>query len=245
MEKRISALVAKAVRNYSMIKPGEKVLAAVSGGKDSLAMLHILKELSRRKDSRFELHAASIRTDFHCAGCVHRATLTRVFEEMGVVYHFRDIKVLDAKKRTSCFWCSWNRRKALFELAHGLGIRKIAFGHHKDDIIETSLLNLFFHGEISSMTPRQELFAGKIVVIRPLCFIEEEQIKSFVKVRNFPSQLCQCPFGADSKRRLIKEKIRQASDGWPTLAVRDKLFQGFSRAVCVKGAKAHKTGICI
>ncbi len=248
MNNHLAALVVEAVRHYGMIEPGEKILAAVSGGKDSLTLLHILNELSHRKESRFELRAVHIRTDFHCGGCVHREALSQIFEGMGIAYYFRKTFVLDEKKRTNCFWCSWNRRKTLFELAHKLGIRKIAFGHHKDDIIETSLLNLFFHGEISSMIPRQELFSGKIVIIRPLCFVEEEQIRSFARERNFPTQLCQCPFGAASKRRLIKEVIKSLSAKWPTLKVRDSLFQSFSNSGGYSAGKRkakRQMGICI
>jgi tRNA(Ile)-lysidine synthase TilS/MesJ len=98
------------------------------------------------------------------------------------------------------------------------------------------------------MNPRQKLFAGKIVIIRPLCFVEEEQIRVFAREHNFPAQLCQCPFGAASKRKLIKEAIKGLSSRWPALEVRDNLFQSFSNSGGYSSGK-HKAqrrmGICI
>lgn len=248
MDNSILSDVSKAIRHYGMIEPGDKVLAAVSGGKDSLTMLNILNTLSHKKASRFELVAAHIRTDFHCSSCMHRELLTEIFAGMGITCFFREIKVLDKQRQTNCFWCSWNRRKALFTLAGQLGINKIAFGHHKDDIIETSLLNLFFQGEISAMRPRQELFGGKIVIIRPLCFVEEGKIRLFAQEHNFPSKLCRCPFGAVSKRRLIKGLINDLAISPSGCQVRDNLFKSFCRinaGANLKQDLKEQAGICI
>ncbi len=203
----ISNRIGKAIADYDLIRDKDKILVAVSGGKDSLSMLKLLNERRKWAPVNYKLFAAHIETDFGCAGRAHARGLKRIFESYGIPYYFEKIKVKDGKKATSCFWCSWNRRKALFMLADKLGCKKIAFGHHMDDITETLLLNMFYHGEFSAMNPRQELFKGKIVVIRPLCYVEEDVIKRFAKEMKFPSQLCRCPNAQTSKRRMMKDFI--------------------------------------
>lgn len=215
MPKKVSSAsmrvqIEEAIKTYKLIEEGDSILAAVSGGKDSLTMLSFLHEMRGNAGVGFELFAAHIKTDFHCGGCSHRSVLSGIFEKMGLEYRFKDIQVLDEKRQTNCFWCSWNRRKALFEIAHELGCNKVAFGHHKDDIVETALLNLFYQGEISAMKPKQELFKGIITIIRPLCFTAESDIINYAKEKGFPEQLCKCPFGMTSKRKVVKQLLKDA-----------------------------------
>jgi tRNA 2-thiocytidine biosynthesis protein TtcA len=226
---RINSGIGKAISDYNLIEEGDRILIAVSGGKDSLTLLTLLKEIQRWAPVKFELFAAHINTDFHCASCVHEDTLTKIFKEKKIEYFFRDIKVLDENGNTSCFWCSWSRRKALFELAGELDCNKVALGHHKDDIVETILLNLLYKGEISAMNPNQEMFKGKLTIIRPLCYTEEKVIKKFAKESGFPQQLCQCPFGRDSKRKYIKDFIREAEKNTPGLNIKTNIFKSISR----------------
>ena len=168
-----------------------------------------------------------VETDFRCGGCVHTKVLKKFFEDIGVKYHFKKIKVLDENRRTSCFWCSWNRRKALFLAADKFGCNKIALGHHKDDIVETLLLNIFYHGEFAAMNPRQELFGGKVTIIRPLCYVEEENMRKFAKESGFPSQMCRCPNADTSKRRLMKEFVRKMERDCKY--VKTNIFKSISR----------------
>lgn len=205
----ISNRIGKAIADYNLIEDKDKILVAVSGGKDSLSMLKLLNERRRWAPVDYDLFAVHIETDFRCAGCVHTKALKKIFEDSGIPYHFERIKIRNKNKTVSCFWCSWNRRKALFTLAEKTGCTKIAFGHHQDDIVETLLLNMFYHGEFSAMNPRQELFGGKIVIIRPLCYVEENNLKKFAKESKFPSQLCRCPNSQISKRRIMKEFIEK------------------------------------
>ncbi len=233
----ISNRIGKAIADYNLIENKDKILVAVSGGKDSLSMLKLLNERRRWAPIDYDLFAVHIETDFRCARCVHTKTLKKIFEDSGIPYHFERIKIRNKNearsfhssernpapripalkggdlgrrdKTVSCFWCSWNRRKALFTLAEKTGCTKIAFGHHQDDIVETLLLNMFYHGEFSAMNPRQELFGGKIVIIRPLCYVEENSLKKFAKESKFPSQLCRCPNSQVSKRRIMKKFIEK------------------------------------
>ena len=225
----ISARIGKAIGDYSLIEKGDRILIAVSGGKDSLTLLKLLRQRQRWSPVRYEIFAAHIQTDFVCASCTHTDVLEKLFEGMGIEYRMRKIKVLDKNKKTSCFWCSWNRRKALFEIAGKLGCTKLALGHHKDDIVETTLLNLLFQGEFSTMNPRQELFSGELAIIRPLCYVEEYHIKKFAKENEFPSKLCKCPFGQDSKRKLIKEFISDTERKSPRTNIKTNIFKSLSR----------------
>lgn len=226
---KINSRIGKSLGDYDLIEDGDRILVAVSGGKDSLSLLSFLKKIQKWAPVDYEVFAAHISTDFHCGECTHEDVLTGMFEKMDVEYVFRKIKVLDEKGGTTCFWCSWNRRKALFDIASELGCNKVALGHHKDDIAETMLLNLLYKGEISAMNPRQELFGGQITLIRPLCYVEEELIKQFAKESGFPEQLCKCPFGNNSKRKHVKHFIKETQNKTPEINIKTNILKSLSR----------------
>jgi tRNA 2-thiocytidine biosynthesis protein TtcA len=161
--------------------------------------------------------------------CQHPKILSEHFNRLGVNYHIEKVDILKGKSRKdiTCFWCSWNRRKALFEVAERFGCNKVALGHHKDDIIETILLNLFFNGEVSAMSPRQELFKGKIVIIRPLAYIEEDTIVRFARTAGFPHQRCVCPNSVTSNRTRITNIIRELEKACP--GVKTNIFRSVQR----------------
>jgi tRNA 2-thiocytidine biosynthesis protein TtcA len=234
----ISNRIGRAIADYNLIEHGDRILVAVSGGKDSLALLRLLNERRRWAPIDYSLTAAHIVTDYRCSACVHSEVLKDYFDDHGIESHFEKIKILDSKRRSSpsCFWCAWNRRKALFQLAGRLNIRKIAFGHHMDDITETLLLNIFYHGEFSAMNPVQELFGGRIVIIRPLCYVEEDALRRFAKEENFPSQLCRCPNSELSKRRAMKNIIRDIEKD--CRYVKTNIYRSMARI------KADYIGIC-
>jgi len=223
----ISTRIGRAIQDYKLIEDKDKILVAVSGGKDSLSMLKLLKERKNWAPVDYELIAMHVETDHRCAACVHTKTLKRFFEDNGIKYHFEKIKVLEKGKKISCFWCSWNRRKALFLAADRLGCNKVALGHHQDDIVETLLLNIFYHGEFSAMNPRQELFGGKVTIIRPLCYVEEGFLRKFALESGFPSQLCKCPNSETSKRRLMKKFIKTIGATCPHVKI--NLFRSIGR----------------
>ncbi len=226
---KINSLIGKAIAEHDLIKDGDKILVAVSGGKDSLTLLQMLKKIQGWAPVKFELFAAHVVTDFHCASCTHKETLVDFFNKTETPYFFKKIKVLDEEGKTDCFWCSWNKRKALFETAKENGCNKIAFGHHKDDIAETILLNMFYKGEMSSMKANQEMFGGEITIIRPLCFVEESLIETFAKENEYPSKLCKCPFGAKSKRKLIKGILSEIQSKSPGVNISTNITRSISR----------------
>ena len=223
----ISNRIGRAIADYDLIKDKDRILVAVSGGKDSLTMLRLLNERRKWAPVDYELIAVHIKTDYHCGGCMHKEVLKGVFEKEGIKYRFKNIKIMTKGRKVSCFWCSWNRRKALFTLADKLGCNKVALGHHQDDIVETLLLNMFYHGEFSAMNPRQELFGGKIVIIRPLCYVEEDVIRKFALESSFPSQLCKCPNSQTSRRRMMKDFIKKVQGECEYVKL--NLFRSISR----------------
>lgn len=223
----ISNRIGRAIADYNLIEDKDKILVAVSGGKDSLSLLRLLNERRKWAPVSYKLVAVHIESDYK-GGCnAGKKELKKIFEKEGVEYRFEKIKLLESKRKVSCFWCSWNRRKALFTLADRLGCSKVALGHHMDDILETLLLNIFYHGEFAAMNPKQELFKGKIVIIRPLCYVEEKSLKRFAKECGFKSQVSTCPNAQVSKRRVMKDFIKKIEKDCSY--VKTNIFRSVSR----------------
>jgi tRNA 2-thiocytidine biosynthesis protein TtcA len=191
-----------------MLSDGDKIAVAVSGGKDSLTLLKVLDDRKKFVPIKYELLAVHIDLGYPRS---YAKPLEKYFKKSGVRYHIEKVDILKKipKKEISCFWCSWNRRKALFKVANRFGCTKVALGHHKDDIIETILMNLFFQGEISAMAPKQKLFHGKITLIRPLAYVEKYLIERFAKEEKFPRQACKCPNSLVSNRTRMTKIIRE------------------------------------
>lgn len=200
--------VGKAIWDFKMLKEGDKVLVGVSGGKDSLCLLRIMQERARFVPIKIDVIACFVDMGF---SWIDKDILIKHFEELSIPYIIA--KAPDQWKGKTedfgCFWCSWNRRKALFDLARDIKANKIAFAHHMDDIIETILLNLFFQGEIGTMQPCQEMFKGELDIIRPLAYVEEAELLRLSEILELPVISSQCPHGETSKRRLVKGIIQE------------------------------------
>ena len=234
MSKRLSRLgsqisnkIGKAIGAYNLIEAGDKILIGISGGKDSLTLLTLLKERQRWAPVKYDLHAAYISSNAYRGDAAHKKALKKIFEELEIPYSFDKISIQYEKKKANCFWCSWNRRKALFDLAEELECNKLALGHHKDDIVETTLLNMFFLGDFSTMNPRQEIFEGKLVIIRPLVYCEEKETAKFAHESNFPTLGRTCPYGLDTNRKYIKSLINSTQKRIPV--IKNNIFRSISR----------------
>jgi tRNA 2-thiocytidine biosynthesis protein TtcA len=209
-EKEIRSLMGKAIHRFGLIQDGDRILVGVSGGKDSLTLLHLLQERRKRVPIDYELIPVHIDLGFDS----RRAEILKgFFESRGFPYHieFTDIgrRANSPENRENpCFLCSWERRKRIFHLAYRLKCNKVALGHHKDDIIETLLLNIFYSGEISTMLPLQPLFKGKITLIRPLALVEERKIERFAREMGLPVGPSGCPSSGKTKRNEMKELIK-------------------------------------
>lgn len=208
-EKKLRGLVGKAIHYYDLIQEGDRILVGVSGGKDSLSLLQLLFERRNRVPIKYEIIASHIDLGF---GTKQAHLLKNHFEKMGIKYHieFTDIGIRansTENRENPCFLCSWERRKRLFKIAQELKCNKIALGHHKDDVIETFLLNIFYSSEISTMLPIQRLFNGKITIIRPLVLVEEKMLKRYASEKDLPFGSIGCPVSGKTKRAEIKRLI--------------------------------------
>ena len=209
VKKEIKRLVGKAIHIHQMIKDGDHVMVAVSGGKDSLALLWLLRDRIKRIPIEYAITAVHVDPGF---GGNSADQLESFFSNHN--FEYRIIKTdigLKAhgpeNRENPCFLCSRLRRKMLFELAAEIGCNRIAFGHHKDDLIETFFLNVFYGASISTMLPVQELFGGKLIIIRPLYLADEDLIKRYAQSIGFPEINLGCPTAGSSKREEIKNTL--------------------------------------
>jgi tRNA 2-thiocytidine biosynthesis protein TtcA len=203
--------VGKALHQYDMISNGDRRVVGLSGGKDSLTLLTILKERQPRILVKYALFAVCIDPGFE--GGLSEA-LAAYCDENGfkLIVEHTDYGVLahsSTNRENPCFLCSRLRRKRLFEIADELKCNKLALGHNKDDIIETLFLNMCYSGEISTMVPFQSFFRGKFTVIRPLAFADEDIISRFAAEKGFPVFVNPCPSANESKRHEIKTLLNQ------------------------------------
>lgn len=201
----------KAVMDYRMLEAGDRVLVGVSGGMDSLALLDLLNSPMVHITSDFSLLAVHIDMGFDEKYEGHHI-LEDFLKAGGYEYVLEksDIGPLshsDYNRKNPCFLCSRLRRKRLFEIAADHGCNKVTLAHHKDDIIETLLINIFYGREISTMVPNQSIFGGKLHIIRPLAYIKEDLVKKYGKQRGLPEIENLCPTSRISKRAIIKQLL--------------------------------------
>lgn len=201
-----------AVNEFGLLADGDRVLAAVSGGKDSLSLLHLLVEHRRFFPIDFDLEVAHVVSDFAPDATGTRDMVAEVCDRYGVPCTFPDIGIMTDEQGNpctpSCFWCAWNRRQALFDLCVRRGFTRLALGHHLDDVAETTLLNLAYHGTLETMLPKRAFFDGKFDVIRPLFYIRERRLADLARAAGFSAVTCDCPAAGDSKRRVMKDVVR-------------------------------------
>jgi tRNA(Ile)-lysidine synthase TilS/MesJ len=210
--------VNKAQRRYRLIDDGDGILVAVSGGKDSMTLLDLLHRRQQVAPENYRLAVGRVQTDAHCGQAVPTAWLSAWCAERQIPMVILPIEVAEELATTElspCFRCTWNRRRALFRLADDLRCNKIAFGHHMDDIAETTLMNLCYSGKVGRMEPRLPLFNGRLVVIRPLALVEERDIADYARAAGYPIQGTPCPAGAHSRRATVKALLHQLESETP------------------------------
>lgn len=212
--KKIKNQVGRAIADHGLISEGDRIAVAVSGGKDSYTMLHILESLRQRAPIRFEIMALTIdsgypgfRTDIIAAHLTEHG-----FEHH--IEHTGHYSIMQEKRREGssyCSICARLKRGALYELAQRFGCNKLALGHHLDDFAETLLLNQFFVGSLKSMAASMLADNGITTVIRPLVYVTEAQIIRFASARAFPVVCCRCPAcgDADMQRKRMKRLISE------------------------------------
>ena len=220
----------KAILDYAMIKSGDRILVGVSGGPDSLTLLKLLHDRFIYVKDDFSLFVLHIDLGFQEAEPKSWFRLELYFQELGVDYRIvhTDIssRALDPRARKNpCFICSLNRRRAVYETAHEQGCNKIAYGHHKDDIVETLLINILYGRKIEAMCPVQEIFRGKMHIIRPLTYVEENLLKKFAQESNLPALPRLCPADGKTRRQRVKEIISSLQRSEKNANIRENIFK--------------------
>ncbi|MDR0989271.1 MAG: tRNA 2-thiocytidine biosynthesis TtcA family protein [Prevotellaceae bacterium] len=203
--RRINRRFAKGVVEYGLIEEGDRILIGLSGGKDSLALVELLGQRARIHKPRFTVVAAHVvmkNIPYQSDLDYLRSHAQAHGMEFVVVETGFDAST-DARK-SPCFLCSWNRRKALFTVAKAQGCNKLALGHHNDDIIETLLMNLTFQGAFSTMPPRLVMKKFALTLIRPLCLVHEADLVELAALRGYHQQTKHCPYEQQSHRSQMK-----------------------------------------
>jgi tRNA 2-thiocytidine biosynthesis protein TtcA len=208
--REIKRLSGKAIHRQKMIEDGDHVLVAVSGGKDSLVLLRILQERLKRIPISYRITVAHVDPGFggNSAGELKTFFASNGFDHRIIESDIGPRAHGPENRENPCFLCSRMRRKLLFELADELECNRVALGHHKDDIIETLFLNMFYGASISTMLPVQELFDGKLTIIRPLYLLDEDLISRYAKQMVLPRIELNCPSAGATKREEIKEMLK-------------------------------------
>lgn len=218
LRERLTKKFHKACADYGLIADGDHILIGLSGGKDSLLLTELLGRRARIHVPSFKVSALHVRVrerDYH----TNLSYLESFCHEAGVPLIVRDISLPSTppsrEGRTAreidnpCFLCSWYRRKTLFNVAQEIGCNKIAFGHHRDDVAETLLMNLFFQGAFATMPPILKMDKMPIQLIRPLCLINEADIIEYARMKGYRKQEKLCPFEHVSSREKVKGLLEE------------------------------------
>jgi tRNA 2-thiocytidine biosynthesis protein TtcA len=206
--------VGEAIFKHRMIEEGDRILIALSGGKDSVTLAHALSHKKRILPMRFKLTACHIITDMAPRNESQEERLDKFLMELGIELNRRFVPVVersDSGKKINCFYCAMQRRMAILDVAKTLDCNKVAYGHHLDDIIETLLLNMFYKAEISTMPARLELDSHDIVIVRPLCLTKESETAAYARRFGVVSADSPCPYGNDGRRAGVKKIIAELS----------------------------------
>jgi tRNA 2-thiocytidine biosynthesis protein TtcA len=218
---RLESMCRKALYEFGLLDGAKKVAIALSGGKDSLSLLFLLKAIAGKGFPDFEIHAIHVQGEFSCGASLGEEFLPRICEKLGV--NFVACASEQKREKLECYSCSRERRRLIFEAAKGLGITTIAFGHHRDDSIQTLLMNLLHKAEFAALLPKVPMHDYGVTIIRPLIYVSEAEIREFAKMYGFSRIVCQCPVGQDSMRRKTETLIGELEELFPN--ARENLAQ--------------------
>ncbi len=201
--------VNRTIREYEMIRDGDRIAVAVSGGKDSLSLLSLLNLRQRHLPHHLELVAVHIQGDARGLDCPPNPELIEWLQAKEVAFVVEPIDLpVDEPLPLPCYRCSWHRRKTIFQVADRLDCNVVAYAHHADDLAQTTLLNLFYSGRLETMAPAADYFDGRFRLIRPLAFVPEKDLAYFSRACDFPPPPPDCPRAGDSRRERMSQLLR-------------------------------------
>lgn len=214
---KLFSYVRRAVSDYDMIKSGDKIAVGISGGKDSLALLYALYGLKKFYPESFEIVALTVDLNF---GIQDFSKIEKYCADMGVEYHIiktdiADIVFNERQENNPCSLCAKMRKGSLNEYAKKLGCNKIAYAHHKDDLIETMFLSLIYEGRFHCFAPVTYLDRMDLTVIRPLMYVPEMDVIGFTNKYELPVAKSKCPVDGHTKREYVKQLVRQLNEENP------------------------------
>ncbi len=211
LERRIRERFVKAFATYHLLEDGDHVLVGLSGGKDSLCLLEMLARRAKIDHPRFQVEALHVRME-NIAYETSTEYLEHFCQELNVPIHIRTTSFSstpELRSKPACFLCSWNRRKVMFNLAQELGCNKIALGHHQDDLLTTTLMNLIYQGRFDTMPALLKMRKMPLSIIRPLCMVEESDIVRYAELRGYEKQVKRCPYEHDTNRTEMEKLFRE------------------------------------
>ncbi len=232
MSKKLHEFIRKnmelAANDFQMIQSGDRILVGISGGADSFVLLQMLS--GRKIFTPQDISIIPVHIDLGFTGNdpPHINTLKTYFETNGYEYHIEKTQIgtyahSEKNRKKPCFLCSRFRRQRMIELADKFNCQKIALGHHKDDVVETLMINILFGRQISTMMPNQALFKGKFYIIRPLVYIWEKKIKEYAQQNDFPTFENKCPSAKTSRRLYVKDLLRDLERDYK--GIRENIFK--------------------
>ncbi|PWU16112.1 MAG: tRNA 2-thiocytidine biosynthesis protein TtcA [Chlamydiae bacterium] len=224
--RKLESLCRKALYEYQLLEGIDKLAVALSGGKDSLSLLFLLKAILGRGFPLIQLHAIHIGGSFSCGAGISSSFLRGICEKLDVpltiVNVDQDINTLQ------CYSCSRNRRKVLFETTKSVQATTIAFGHHRNDSVETLFMNLMHKAEFAAMLPKVPMHDYGVTIIRPLIYVPEEYLIQFAKLYEFSRVVCQCPVSQRSMRKTVKNILKNIQENFPNatdnLAIASRIY---------------------
>ena len=208
LEKRIRERFVKAFVTYHLLEDGDYVLVGLSGGKDSLCLLEMLGKRAKIDQPKYRVEAIHVRME-NISYETSTDYLEQFCKELDVPLHIVTTRFEASDKKPPCFLCSWNRRKQLFNLAQELGCNKIALGHHQDDLLHTCLMNQFYQGRFDTMPALLKMRKMPLSIIRPLCMVEESDIRRYAELRGYEKQVKLCPYETASHRDDMRRLFEQ------------------------------------
>jgi tRNA 2-thiocytidine biosynthesis protein TtcA len=205
----------KTISLHNMLEEGDHLLLGLSGGKDSMFLLEALGSISRSSPVKFNISAVHVRVN----NLMYRYDLPymqSLCDDLNIPLYIREIApdFTRDEKKSACFVCSWTRRKEIFNLGKELNCNKLAFGHHRDDAIETFLMNLLYHGSVSSLPYSLSMFDGRVRLVRPLLDIWEEEIRKYADLRDYPPAEKFCIYDDKTRRAHTRKLIAEMESNY-------------------------------